>query len=288
MLVFVGVVVVTAGVFLGFVLEGGPILLLMQPVELMIIGGASVGALLIGNSPAVLRQLVRQSLGAVKPSPFSAALYLDLLQLLYELLVKAKKNGLIALEKDLAAPAESEIFTGHPPFLAHHEAVEFTCEALSMLVDGTMRPDDFDAVLEAHLETHHEEETVAATVLTKVGDSLPGLGIVAAVLGIIITMQHVDGKPEEIGKHVAVALVGTFLGILASYGYVQPLAANLEAQAAQSSRFLRCIKNGLVAFERGAPPLVAVEVARHVVFSDSRPTGDQLAEACRSAMSRAA
>src|SRR5438105_2075290 len=176
MLVFVGVVVVTAGVFLGFVLEGGPILLLMQPVELMIIGGASVGALLIGNSPAVLRQLVRQSLGAVKPSPFSRALYLDMLQLLYELLVKAKKNGLIALEKDLASPVESPILSAHPMMLARAEAVHFTCEALGMLVDGTIRPDDFEMVLNAHLETHHDEESKAANVLLKIGDSLPGLG----------------------------------------------------------------------------------------------------------------
>jgi chemotaxis protein MotA len=234
----------------------------------------------------VLRQLIRQTLAAVRPSPFSRALYLDVLELLYELLVKAKKNGLIALEKDLASPVESKIFGAHPAVLAHHEALSFTCEALGMLVDGTMRPEDFDTVLEAHLETHHEEEGKAASLLAKVGDSLPGLGIVAAVLGIVITMQHVDGRPEEIGHYVAVALVGTFLGVLFSYGYVQPLSANLEAQAAASSRFLRCIKNGLVAFARGAPPLVAVEIARHVVFSEDRPTAEELSEACRAAASR--
>lgn len=286
MLVIVGLVVVTVSVFLGFFLEGGPLGLLVQPVELMIIGGAAAGTLLVATSPSVLRQLIRQARGALKPSPLSSALYLDMLQLLYELLVKAKKNGLIALEKDLASPAESPIFAAHASFLAQHEAVHFLCEALSMLVDGAIRPDDFDAVLDAHLETHHEEETKAAALLQKVGDSLPGLGIVAAVLGIVITMQHVDGKPEEIGHHVAVALIGTFIGILFSYGYIQPLAANLEGQAAASTRFLRCMKNGLVAFARGAPPLVAVEVARHVIFSDERPDGAQLAEACRSAGSR--
>jgi chemotaxis protein MotA len=225
-------------------------------------------------------------MGSMRPSPFSRALYLDMLQLLYELLVKAKKNGLIALEKDLSAPAESPIFRAHAAFLARPDAVHFTCEALGMLVDGTMRPDDFDIVLDTHLETHHEEEVKAAAVLTRLGDTLPGLGIVAAVLGIVITMQHVDAGAAEIGHHVAVALVGTFVGILLSYGYVQPLATNLEAQATASSRFLRCIKDALVAFARGAPPLVAVEVARHVIFSESRPTGDELGEACRAATGR--
>jgi chemotaxis protein MotA len=286
MLVVAGIVIVTISVFVGFALEGGPLLLLVQPVELMIIGGAAAGGLLVSTTPAVLKLMVRQVLGAMKPSPFSRVLYLDMLQLLYELLVKAKKNGLIALEKDLAAPGASPIFGAHPIFLRHHEAVEFICEALGMLVDGTMRPEDFDVVLDAHLETHHEEEGKGASLLQKVGDSLPGLGIVAAVLGIVITMQHVDGKPEEIGHHVAVALVGTFLGILLSYGYVQPLAANLEGQAAASTRFLRSIKNGLVAFARGAPPLVAVEVARHVIFSDDRPASAELAEACRAAAAR--
>lgn len=286
MLVPVGVLVVTLSIFVGFALAGGPLLVLLQPTEFLIIGGAAAGTLLIGTSPSVLRQLMRQAMGAVRASPFSRALYLDALELLYELFVKAKKNGLIALEKDLAAPAESPIFGAHPRLLAQREALHFLCEALGMLVDGAMRPDDFEGVLHTHLETHHDEETKAAGLLQKVGDSLPGLGIVAAVLGIVITMQHVDGKPEEIGHHVAVALIGTFLGILLSYGYVQPLAANLEGQAAASGRFLQCLKNGLVAFARGAPPVVAVEVARHVIFSEERPDAAELAEACRAATKR--
>jgi chemotaxis protein MotA len=288
MFVINGLAVVTVSVFVGFALAGGPLLVMIQPIELMIIGGAAAGTLLIGSPPSVLRQLVKQVLGTLKPSPFSRALYVDCLQLLYELLVKAKKNGLIALERDLAEPAASPIFTAHPALLAQHEVVTFTSEALGMLVDGTMRPDDFEAVLDAHLETHHEEERKPAGLLAKVGDSLPGLGIVAAVLGIVITMQHVDGKPEEVGHHVAVALIGTFMGILMSYGYVQPLAQNLEGQAAASGRFLHCIKNALVAFARGAPPLVAVEVARHVIFSDDRPDAAELAEACRNAARSAA
>ena len=283
MLVIIGLVVVTFSVFVGFMIEGGPILLMIQPVELMIIAGAAAGTLLIGSTPSVLRQLVRQVMGSIKPSPFNRALYVECLQMLYELLVKAKKNGLIALEKDLAEPAASPIFTAHPALLAQHEVVTFTAEALGMLVDGTMRPDDFEAVLDAHLETHHEEESKPASLLAKVGDTLPGLGIVAAVLGIVITMQYVDGSPAEIGHHVAVALIGTFMGILFSYGYVQPLAANLELQAAAGGRFLHCIKNALVAFARGAPPLVAVEIARHVIFSEDRPTANELAEACRNA-----
>jgi chemotaxis protein MotA len=288
MLVIIGLVVVTFSVFVGFILAGGPILLMIQPIELMIIGGAAAGTLLIGSSPAILRQLMKQMMGAMKSSPFNRALYIDCLQLLYELLVKAKKNGLIALEKDLSEPAASPIFTAHPNLLVHHEVVTFTAEALGMLVDGTMRPDDFEAVLEAHLETHHEEESKPAGLLAKIGDALPGLGIVAAVLGIVITMQHIDGKPEEVGHHVAVALIGTFMGILFSYGYVQPLAQNLEGQAAAGGRFLHCIKNALVAFARGAPPLVAVEVARHVIFSEDRPNATELTEACRNAATKGA
>jgi chemotaxis protein MotA len=288
MLVLVGLAVVTVSVFVGFALAGGPLLLMLQPIELLIIGGAAAGTLLIGSSPAVLRQLGRQIMGTMKPPPYTRPLYIDCLQLLYELLVKAKKNGLIALERDLADPSASPIFGGHPALLAHHEVVTFTSEALGMLVDGTMRPDDFEAVLEAHLETHHEEERLAAGVLAKIGDALPGLGIVAAVLGIVITMQHIDGKPEEVGHHVAVALIGTFMGILFSYGYVQPLSQNLEGQAAASGRFLSCIKNALVSFARGSPPLVAVEVARHVIFSDDRPTAAELSDACRNAARSAA
>jgi chemotaxis protein MotA len=287
-LVLIGVLVVTVSVFVGFALEGGPLLLLVQPVEFMIIAGSALGTLLIGATPTVLRQLVRQVKAAGRPSPYTRAFYLDLLQLMYELLVKAKRSGLIALEQDLAHPEESAIFAKHPILAREHEAIAFVCEGLGMLVDGTMRADDFDAVLEAHLETHHEEETKAASLLQKVGDTLPGLGIVAAVLGIVITMQHVAGRPEEIGHYVAVALVGTFLGVVLSYGYVQPLATNLEAQADASGRYLRCIKNGLVAFARGAPPLVAVEVARHVIFSDERPDAEELSEACRSVIARAA
>ncbi len=287
MLVPVGLAAVTISVFVGFALAGGPLAVLLQPTEFLIIGGTAAGTLLIGSSPAVLRQLLRQAGGALRPSPYSRVLYLEALQLMYELFVKAKKNGLIALEKDLATPAESPIFAGHPKFLAEQQALHFTCEALGMLVDGAMRPDDFEAVLHTHLETHHDEESKAAGLLQKVGDTLPGLGIVAAVLGIVITMQHIDGKPEEIGRHVAVALIGTFLGILLSYGYVQPLASNLEGQVAASGRFLHCIKNGLVAFARGAPPVVAVEVARHVIFSEERPDAAELAEACRAAVTRA-
>ncbi len=288
MLVIVGILVVTASVLVGFALEGGALALLVQPAELLIIGGAAAGALLMGSTPAVLRQLVRQVSASVRTNPFSRALYLDLLQLLYELLVKAKKNGLIALERDLAAPQESPTFSAHTAVMAQHEAVKFMCEALGMLVDGTIRPEDFDLVLDAHIETQHEDEVRPSSVLQRLGDTLPGLGIVAAVLGIVITMQHVDGKASEIGHYVAVALVGTFLGILVSYGYVQPLAANLEAQAAESTRFLRCIKNGLTAFARGAPPLVAVEVARHVIFADVRPDSGELADACRRAVMKAA
>jgi chemotaxis protein MotA len=288
MLTLAGLAVVTASVLVGFALAGGPFLVLLQPIEYFIIVGTAAGILLISASPAVLRQLVRQTSAALRPSPFSRDLYLDVLQMLYEVFVKAKRSGLIALEKDLVAPAESPIFSAHPRFLAHPDAVRLTCEALAVLVDGSVRPEDFEAILDVHLDTHHEEEIKASALLHKIADSLPGLGIVVAVLGIIITMQHVGGRPEEIGHYVAVALVGTFLGVLLSYGYVQPLAIKLEAQAAASGRFLRCIKDALLAFARGAPPIVAVEIARHTIFSEARPEAEELAAACRAAADRLA
>jgi chemotaxis protein MotA len=278
MLMLVGLIVVTFSVFAGFMLEGGPMLLLVQPVELMIIGGAAGGVLLISTTPAVLKQLIRQTLGSLRPSPFSPELYLDTLQLMYELLVKAKKNGLIALEKDLSSPADSPVFAGHPKFLAHHEAVEFTCEALTMLVDGTMKPDDFDAVLDVHLEIHHEEEGKASILLQKVGDTLPGLGIVAAVLGIVITMGHLDGGAEEIGHHVAAALVGTFLGILLAYGIVGPLALLLEQRANESTKVLQCVKVTLLATLNGYAPAIAIEFGRKVLYSTERPGFAELEE----------
>ena len=283
MLALIGIAVVTISVFLGFAIAGGPMLVLLQPAEFLIIGGSAAGSLLIATTPTVMRQIMRQALGAMKASPFNQALYLDLLQLMYELLGKAKKSGLIALEKDLASPAESAIFSAHPAVLARTDAVHFLSEALGMLVDGTMRADDFEMVLGAHLDTHHDEGSKPAMALLKVGDALPGLGIVAAVLGIVITMQHVAGSPEEIGHHVAVALVGTFLGHLPVL-WLCP-ATRREHGEPGGSRFpLPALHQEL---PRGVrpwrPALVAVEIARHVIWSDDRPDAEALSEACRNA-----
>jgi chemotaxis protein MotA len=280
MFAIIGVVVVLGAVVGGYVLEGGPILVLFQPVELLIIGGACVGAILIATPLKILTILVRRTLGVLGTGHTKES-YLELLQVMHDIFLKAKRDGYTAIDADVALPGKSAIFTKYPGFLANHHAVSFLCDSLRLLVDGAVNAEDLEAMMDTELETHHEEGTKPASILAKVGDSLPGLGIVAAVLGIVITMQHIDGPPEEIGHKVAVALVGTFLGILASYGIVQPLAQNIEHTADAETKYLACIKAALVAFARGAAPIVAVEFARRVIFSYDRPTNLEMENACK-------
>jgi chemotaxis protein MotA len=201
---------------------------------------------------------------------------LDQLQKHLNTHLKITATGNDRLEKDLASPAESTIFSAHPAVLARADAVHFTCEALGMLVDGTMRADDFEMVLGAHLDTHLDEQSKPSMALLKVGDSLPGLGIVAAVLGIVITMAAISGPIEEIGHKVAAALVGTFLGIFLSYGFMSPLAVNMEFICAAEMAYTRCIAAAINSFANGMAPIMAVEVARRGLSSDVRPSSDEL------------
>lgn len=280
MLPIIGVVVVFGAVVGGFAMEGGPIPVLVQPVELLIIGGASIGGLLIAVPLKVLKILVSRVIGALG-SGLGKEAYLEVLQVMHDLFVKAKRDGFTAIDSDLSAPEKSPIFSKYKGFMKNHHAMTFLCDSLRLVVDGAVGPDELDALMETELETHHEEGGQSPSILSKVGDSLPGLGIVAAVLGIVITMQAIDGPPEEIGHKVAVALVGTFLGILMSYGVVQPLAQNLEQLAQSEGKYLACIRSCLVAFARGAPPIVAVEFGRRVIFSYDRPSNREMEAACK-------
>ncbi len=286
MLVIVGAVVVLVGVLGGFVIEGGPVLLLIQPAELLIIGGAMVGSILIATPVKVLKGLVGRLPRLLTGAGPSKAAYLELLKALYETFMNAKKNGFISLDADVSDPAQSSIFSKYTGLLKNHHAMEFLTAAFKMLVDGLVTPGQLEELMDTELETHHEEGSRHPTLLSKVGDSLPGLGIVAAVLGVVITMQAINGPPEEIGHKVAVALVGTFVGILMCYGFVQPLAMNLEAAGQDEAKFLQCIKAGILSFANGSAPMVAVEFSRRTIFSYDRPSSAEMEEACKGIVPR--
>jgi chemotaxis protein MotA len=272
MLVVVGMLVVMVSVLGGFIIEGGPLILLFQPVEFLIIGGAAAGGLIIGTP----RQYLAQLAAALKTLVLSAAAkgdaYADLLRLQYELFVNVKKHGFIALERDVSEPEKSSIFSKYPSFLARPYAVTFLTDSVRLLVDGGVAPWDLEALLDREIETHHEEASKPATIMAKVGDTLPGLGIVAAVLGVVLAMQSIDKGAAEIGHKVAVALIGTFLGVGGAYGIINPLAVALENATEKDQNYLNCIKAGVVAFAKGAAPFVAVEFARRAIFAHERPS----------------
>jgi chemotaxis protein MotA len=276
MLALIGMLVVTGSVLGGFLSEGGPIGILIQPVEMLIIFGSALGTLLISTPLHHIKSLLGGIIGMLKGAGPGKAGYQELLVLQYELFVNARKHGFIALERDIAEPEKSSIISKYPKFLANHHAVTFLMDSLRLLVDGAVSPMDLDSLLDRELETHHEEATKPAAALTKVGDTLPGLGIVAAVLGIIIAMGKIDGPAAEMGHAVAVALVGTFLGVLGAYGFVNPLSVGLEAGTEGEANYFACMKAGMVAFAKGSPPSVAIEFARRVIYSSDRPTGAEL------------
>lgn len=257
-------------------LMNGPLGVLIQPAELVVIGGAVIGAMVIGSPSKLLGQMLKKIPAVIKGSPYNKDAFLDLLLLQYEIYINVKKGGWLAIESDVSMPENSSIFTSHPNFLANHHAKEFLCDSLMMLVNGAAHAEELEMAMEAEIETHHEEGTIAPGILSKAADSLPGLGIVAAVLGIVVTMQHIDGPPEEIGHHVAAALVGTFLGLLLSYGAISPLSANMEKLAQDEAKYFACIKAGLITFANGAAPAVAVEFARRTIFSVDRPSSEEL------------
>jgi chemotaxis protein MotA len=286
MLAIIGMVVVAASVLGGFVLEGGPLAILIQPVELLIIIGAAIGTLLTSTPMHHIKALMAALLRLVRGGGITKAQYLEALVLQYEIFVNARKHGFIAIERDIAEPHESPILSKYAAFLGCHHAVTFLADSLRLLVDGAITPLDLDALLDREIETHHEEATKPAAALAKVGDTLPGLGIVAAVLGIVIAMGAIDGPAEIMGHKVGVALVGTFVGVLLAYGFVNPLATSLEMATEGDLNYLACFKAGVVAFAKGSPPSVAIEFARRVIFSNERPTLTELEAATQSVTPR--
>jgi chemotaxis protein MotA len=281
LIAFLGILIVIASVAGGFLLAGGQLLALWQPSEFVVIVGTALGGAIIGQPPAVLRATVTQVL-ALPRSPVGRQDCLDLLTMLAQIFQLTRKEGLVALEAHVNNPESSALFTPYPRFLADKQALRFLLDTLELLISGaTINPHDLEALLELDVEARHEGDQLPSRVLSNVADALPGIGIVAAVLGIIITMMHIGGPPSEIGHHVAAALVGTFLGILLSYGFVQGLSTNLAGKAAARKAYLLAQQHVLVAMQRGAPPSAAVEFGRRSLPEAMRPTAEELTAAIR-------
>jgi chemotaxis protein MotA len=282
MFAIIGIVVVFGAVVGGYLMEHGNLRVLLQPAELLIIGGAGLGTVFIANPLHILREIAG-GLGAVfGGSPFTKQRYLDTLKMMYDLLNKARKDGLMALEGDVEEPEKSPIFSTRPEFLKNHHIRDFVCDSLRMAVTG-VEAFDLDQMLDLDMEVHHHDATQPTAALSSMADSLPGLGIVAAVLGVVITMGALGGPPEEIGHKVAAALVGTFLGILLCYGLVGPVAANMTKIADEEHAFLYVLRVLMVSFLKGSAPIMAVEMARRAVPGHVRPSFKELEQACRGA-----
>lgn len=271
MLIIVGFVVVIVCIIAGYMLSHGELAALWQPYEVLIICGAAFGAFLAANPTKVVKASLASIPRLLKGAKYKRADYVDILSMIYDVLMKARKEGLMGIEKDVENPADSSVFSKYPKVLADHHLIEFTTDCLRLMVSGNMEPHELEALLEIEVETHHQEAAQPAHAVQVLADSLPGFGIVAAVLGIVITMASIGGDTATIGHHVAAALVGTFLGILLGYGFIGPLASAMHHAAHEEGKAFEIIKMALVSSLRGYPPSTAVEFARKLLFSDVRP-----------------
>lgn len=276
MIIIIGSLVVLGSVLGGFIIAGGHVGALMHISELIIIAGAALGALIIMSPKKVILDLVHQCLAALKGAPHNRAAYEELFKALYELFMLGRRNGMIALEEHVTNPTTSSIFTKYPNFLKNHHAVEFLCNGLRPVIDGKIKPDQLKMLLEIELDAMEDEHHKPVSVLTKAADAMPGFGIVAAVMGIVITMGAISGPIEEIGHKVAAALVGTFLGIFLSYGFMNPLAVNIDFVGQAEMAYTRCIAASVIGFANGMAPIMAIEVARRGLSSDVKPSADEL------------
>jgi chemotaxis protein MotA len=281
-LLIAGLLVVCAAVVGGYLMAGGSLLVLVQPSEFVVIGGAAVGSLLVSTPKVVLMNTVTQIKAAMGTGTLRED-YVDLLAMLYQVFKQVQQGGVMSLEPHFEDPSKSPLLTRYPKFLARHEAVDFLADSVKVIIVGGIAAHDLEALMDEDLKAHHDEALLPAAALTKIGDALPGLGIVAAVLGVVITMGHIDAPAAEVGAHIGAALVGTFLGILMSYGFVQPIAAALEQRVAEDGYYYVCIKAGLLAVYKGNPPAIAVEFARRVLPHSVRPSFNETEQFCRAA-----
>jgi len=281
MFAIIGIVVVLGAVIGGFLMEKGHIAVLIQPAELLILGGAAIGTLLVANPMHILKGIGGGLLGVLKGSPFGKPRYLSTLKMMYQFLNKVRKEGLLSVEMDVEKPKESAIFKNYPEFLNDHHARDFVCDTLRMAITGGVEPFDMDQMMELDMEVHHHEATQPVSSLTTVADALPGLGIVAAVLGVVITMGSLGGPPEEIGEKVAAALVGTFLGILACYGVAGPLSSNMAKTADAHNEYLHVLRVLILSFLKGSAPMIAIEMGRRAIPAHVRPSFDEMEKNCK-------
>ncbi|MCD7099289.1 flagellar motor stator protein MotA [Stenotrophomonas sp. MMGLT7] len=271
MLILVGFLIVILSVLGGYVGAHGKLGALWQPYELVIIGGAALGAFLVGTPARTVKATLAAIPAVLKGPQYKSQDYLDTLSLIYELLNKARREGFMALEDHVEKPAESPLFQNYPKVLADHHLVDFITDCLRLMIGSNIEPHELEPLLELELEKHHEEAMAPAHALEKVSDAMPGFGIVAAVLGIVITMGSIGGEITEVGAHVAGALVGTFLGILLAYGFIGPLATAVEVRADKDARMFEAVKTALLSCLRGYNPKIALEFARKTLPSDVRP-----------------
>jgi chemotaxis protein MotA len=282
MISFVGLFVVLGAVIAGYLMHHGNLAVLNQPHEFVIILGAALGSLIVSTPVKTIKTIVSQLKGLMAARPGRKE-FLDLLTLQYELFQLAQRSGLLGWEEHVNDPNKSSVFNKYPSVLKNHHALEFMTDTMKIIVSGSADPHDLESLMDVDIDTVHAEEAKAPAALNTVSDAMPGLGIVAAVLGIIITMGHIDGPPSEVGMSVASALVGTFLGILMSYGVLGPLASAMGHRNADMGKLTECVKHGLLAHAKGVSPSIAVEFARRSINTTERPTFDELEKACRAA-----
>lgn len=271
MLVIIGYLAVLGAVFGGFALAGGHLAALLQPVELLMIGGAAAGAFLVGNNGKAIKATLKDLPTVLKGSKYNKDSYMELMALMYELLGKVRKEGLMSIENDVESPEESPLFAKYPKVLQDHHAIEFMTDYLRIMVSGNLNSMEIENLMDVEIETHHHEALISSHAIAKLGDAMPAFGIVAAVMGVVHTMESVGVPPAELGIMIAHALVGTFLGILLAYGFIGPLATLLEQKAEEGTKMFQTIKVTLLANLNGYAPAMAVEFGRKALNSTERP-----------------
>jgi chemotaxis protein MotA len=276
MFVIIGLLVVIVSVVAGFLIAGGNMLLLLQWAEFIVIGGAALGSLLISAPLSLLKKIAAEFPNIIKGAHYTKRDYMELLKSFNDLFLVAQRDGLLAIEKHIENPNESEILSQNKKFISNEFIKSLFCDTMKVMLSGGVPPHELENLIDTEIETFEIESKPISATVAKVGDALPGLGIVAAVLGIIITMGSIDQGAEAVGHHVAAALVGTFLGVLLAYGFVNPLATSIEHSIENKIRFLVTIKSCIVAYAKGNPPIIAVEIARRTIFSDQRPSFSEL------------
>jgi chemotaxis protein MotA len=277
----IGIVLVFGAVLAGFLMEKGPVAVLMQPSEFVIIGGAALGAMLAANPMHVLKKIVSGVTGILKGSKFSKGRYLEGLKMMFNLFNKARREGLVAIESDIEEPEKSPVFSKYPAFLKDHHIRDFVCDTMRMAITGGATPFDVDQMMELDMEVHHASASSPAAAMSTMAESLPGMGIVAAVLGVVITMGALGGPPEEIGHRVAAALVGTFLGILLCYGVVGPLASSMSKLVEDEHAYYHVLRVVMLSFIKGMSPILAVEMGRRAIPEHVRPSFQEVEKGCR-------